>query len=675
TITRVNDDPTIATPLLDQGATAEAAFSFTVPGGTFADADAGDTLTLSAQLAGGGALPSWLTFTAGTGAFDGTPGPGDVGSISIDVIAGDGNGGTAAVDTFNIAVGSAVVTNQPPSGEVLISTSTPTEGDSLSASNTLSDPNGIATPISYQWQRDGSNIDGATESNYIATAIDVGSRISVVASFTDGDGNIETVSSAASSPVVGLGNRVPAGDVIITGVASEDEVLTASNTLVDADGISGSLSYQWQRDGVDIVGATGDTLMLEQQDVNSVMSVLANYTDDRGTIESVASDGIGPVANVNDRVQGTPTIVGLAETGELLTANTSQITDEDGIASVELQWERSTDAGDTWVTVGTGMQYRVDDADEGGQIRLSAVVLDSFSTEAQVFSDTVIVEQGVAPIEIIVGVVESQQSTEEDDDPAADQDTDGNAVTDGGPRDLPVSGGGFGGDGTGDDGIGGGGSDAVIGQATVIEDSFTDIRYSGTTVLERAALAEQEVAQNVAPDVAPDVVVYDLLDPAAVPQVAPGFQLPEPPDLPERRLPDPARLTELTSISPSMQEELELEHVDAVTRNYSMWKDIDEMKQAIDDSAQFEEEFVVRVVSGSGLGVAAAFAAYTLRGGALLASLLGSIPVWAAYDPLPILSRDKRAKLGADKDNKTRDDAAAGEDGVGSDPNEAEALF
>ncbi|WP_418903715.1 putative Ig domain-containing protein, partial [Pokkaliibacter plantistimulans] len=35
--------------------------------------DAGDSLTLSATLADGSALPSWLSFDASTGTFSGTP--------------------------------------------------------------------------------------------------------------------------------------------------------------------------------------------------------------------------------------------------------------------------------------------------------------------------------------------------------------------------------------------------------------------------------------------------------------------------------------------------------------------------------------------------------------------------------------------------------------------------
>ena len=86
-INAVDDAPVAANAIVDQNATQGAAFAFTVPANTFTDPDVGDTLTLSATLANGSALPSWLSFNAATGAFSGTPANGDVGTISVKVTA------------------------------------------------------------------------------------------------------------------------------------------------------------------------------------------------------------------------------------------------------------------------------------------------------------------------------------------------------------------------------------------------------------------------------------------------------------------------------------------------------------------------------------------------------------------------------------------------------------
>ena len=89
--------------------------------------------------------------------------------------------------------------------------------------------------------------------------------IDVVAKYTDGHGTAEAVASAATSSVTNV-NDAPTGLVTISGTAQENQVLTASNTLADADGL-GTISYQWQRDGGDVAGATGTTYTLGDADV------------------------------------------------------------------------------------------------------------------------------------------------------------------------------------------------------------------------------------------------------------------------------------------------------------------------------------------------------------------------------------------------------------------------
>ena len=56
--------------------------------------------------------------------------------------------------------------------------------------------------VSYQWQRDGQDIDGAVNGTYQLTQDDVGSAITVVASYTDGQNTKESETSAATSLVV-----------------------------------------------------------------------------------------------------------------------------------------------------------------------------------------------------------------------------------------------------------------------------------------------------------------------------------------------------------------------------------------------------------------------------------------------------------------------------------------
>jgi uncharacterized repeat protein (TIGR02059 family) len=104
TVHNVNDAPVVVHPLADQTATEDQPFSFRFASDSFADVNAGDVLTYMASLADGGPLPAWLSFNAATRNFSGTPGNGDVGALSVTVIARDG-GGASISDTFTLTIG------------------------------------------------------------------------------------------------------------------------------------------------------------------------------------------------------------------------------------------------------------------------------------------------------------------------------------------------------------------------------------------------------------------------------------------------------------------------------------------------------------------------------------------------------------------------------------------
>jgi stress response protein SCP2 len=86
-------------------------------------------------------------------------------------------------------------------------------------------------------------------------------------------------------------NNLPGGDVIITGIPTVDETLTASNNLTDADGI-GTIYYQWMKNGININSATYPNYTVASSDVSSVITVKAFYTDDLGFYNSKTSAGV-----------------------------------------------------------------------------------------------------------------------------------------------------------------------------------------------------------------------------------------------------------------------------------------------------------------------------------------------------------------------------------------------
>ena len=167
------------------------------------------------------------------------------------------------------------------------------QGQVLTASNTLSDLDGMGE-VKYQWLANGVAISGATGSTLKLEQAQVGKKMSVTASYTDGYGTLEKKTSAGSVAVLNV-NDTPTGGVKITGAAQLGGVLTASNTLADLDGM-GTLSYQWLSDGVAISGATKTTYTVGAADIGRSVTVKASYKDGFGTQESVSSAAVVPAS-------------------------------------------------------------------------------------------------------------------------------------------------------------------------------------------------------------------------------------------------------------------------------------------------------------------------------------------------------------------------------------------
>jgi Ca2+-binding RTX toxin-like protein len=101
TVNNSNDPPLVGVTISDQLATQGQAFTFAVPGVSFADPDIGQVLTISATLNTGEALPTWLSFA--NGVFSGTPLDADTGLYRVRVVATDPSGLSTSQD-FTLGV-------------------------------------------------------------------------------------------------------------------------------------------------------------------------------------------------------------------------------------------------------------------------------------------------------------------------------------------------------------------------------------------------------------------------------------------------------------------------------------------------------------------------------------------------------------------------------------------
>ncbi|NVO29519.1 hypothetical protein HJ526_19030 [Donghicola sp. C2-DW-16] len=143
----------------------------------------------------------------------------------------------------------------------------------------------------YQWYRNGVAIEGATDASYTLSQADVGTLISVGASYL-GDTGTETAITDSSALVANV-NDAPTGSYQIEGTAEVGQTLTAVLSISDADDIdTATLAFQWYRNGVAISGATEGTYTLTVDDAEQFVSVVFTYTDGYATNETLIFDPV-----------------------------------------------------------------------------------------------------------------------------------------------------------------------------------------------------------------------------------------------------------------------------------------------------------------------------------------------------------------------------------------------
>ena len=97
-------------------------------------------------------------------------------------------------------------------------------------------------------------------------------------------------------------NSPPTGSVTLAGSPVQGQVLTASHSLVDPDGL-GTIAYQWLMNGAVIAGSTGPTLVVSAMHLGQSVAARATYTDTEGFTEAVTSAALTVPAN--SRIEGT----------------------------------------------------------------------------------------------------------------------------------------------------------------------------------------------------------------------------------------------------------------------------------------------------------------------------------------------------------------------------------
>lgn len=417
----------------------EGSGRYTLPAGAFdIRGPAGSTVAYSAQLAGGGNLPAWLSFDAASGTFTGNP-PHGATDLSINVTATvtDGTNTVASAPlslTLEIAnpndalaLGTAPLADQVISagGELGLTFAAPfTDPDATLSGSETNDgvprvdgvdyhafvvaADGTEKPVTDfglvlavdgngNLTLNGNPPGGHAYLNILLRGTEVDGATTQATTFT-----VFLNDASASGQDVAAYSANEAGEVAVTGTPTQGQTLVASTT--DDNGLSGGARYQWQVSSdngatwQDIARSEAQTasLQLTQAEAGKQVRVQSFYTDDSGVFENPVSDALS-VADIDDA--GAISVAGSQTVGGVLSATLS---DPDGLTKADpiYQWEVSTDGGTNWVNIAgaTYSTYQVTSNEGGHQVRVRADYTDDMGNVEAITSEAKEIQLGaVAP--------------------------------------------------------------------------------------------------------------------------------------------------------------------------------------------------------------------------------------------------------------------------------------
>lgn len=365
-----------------------------------------DTAGASCALAGAG--QTYLVATA------------DIGStLRVEVTATNTDGSAAAVSSQTAVVTAPVA---PANTAEPVISGSPVEASTLTATNGTWTGTSPIT-FAYQWVRcgadgglpDGSDcaaIAGATSSSYTLASADVGSRLRVRVTATNGAGT-QTVASNATSIVeasTALGPPRNTVEPAITGTSTQGQTLFSTRgTWVGAPTIT--FASQWVRCGSDggaadgsnctaVSGATSTSYTLTGDDVGSRMRVRVTATNGSG-VQTVASNPTATVQRPSGPANSTPpSISGLVATGQTLFASTGTWVGAFPI-TYSYQWLRcGADGGPAdgsiCTTTGSASSYAPTTADVGQRLRVRVTATNTGGSSSAVSAPTAQVFVGTA---------------------------------------------------------------------------------------------------------------------------------------------------------------------------------------------------------------------------------------------------------------------------------------
>ena len=272
----------------------------------------------------------------------------------------------------------------------------------------IGDVDGLTTvSYSYQWiSNDGtsdSDIANVVGSTYTPVVADGGKTIKVRVSFTDDAGSEESLTSAPTATVIAAVPGAPQSLVVQPSATGQ---LTASWQAPASDGGAEITGYtvQWKvatsswdtAEDVSSAATTETSFTITSLSLGteySVRVITANSVGDGEASEEVIETAVALTSEQREAAQnnpatGMPTIGGTAQAGETLTADTSGISDEDGLddATFAYQWVRSGGSDEEDIQDATGSTYNLTEDDQGKSIKVRVDFTDDAGSEESLTS-------------------------------------------------------------------------------------------------------------------------------------------------------------------------------------------------------------------------------------------------------------------------------------------------
>ena len=364
---------------------------------------------------------------SGTATFQFTPND-DTSMEGSETVTVSGTTTASGITTINPATLTIIdddTPNNPPAGQPRI-TGTPQVGQTLTAVTTdIQDVDGLGD-FAYQWKADETNIAEAMDSSYRLTNNEVGKRITVTVSFTDGIGTEEAVTSQPTAAVrEAVTPRSPPPPPVLT-VAFD---LASYSTTEGGDPVTLRVALNrtsnqdltipitvmpqgaTEADDYTVSGLTDGALSFAPEDLSKTFMIVANEDTDSddetielgfGTLPEGVSKGEMATATLtiidndtpNNPPAGQPRITGTPQVGQTLTAVTTDIQDVDGLGDFAYQWK----ADETNIAEAMDSSYTLTNNEVGKRITVTVSFTDGIGTEETVTSQpTAAVREAVTP--------------------------------------------------------------------------------------------------------------------------------------------------------------------------------------------------------------------------------------------------------------------------------------